>query len=449
MADENVTDNTPDTNDEAQRYLSEAEVVGPCKVEVKITVPVETIGEEYNARYEEIIKTVAFPGFRIGHTPRRLVEKQLGSEVEGDVKETLISESFKAAIEEHDLDPISDPDVDLEGLELSREEPLTYSATLLVRPSVELPDFGSIEVEAAKPEVSDEKVEAAVDAERKRHSLLEPVEDGEVEKSDIVVIDFTARSGDEKIAEKENEECSQMFPYIGGLPAKDFPETMLGKKVGAEFELTDSFPETWPEPERAGAEYSIAVKLQDIKRYVLPEVDQAFVESLDYDSIEEFREEMTERVQHEAEHEAEAATDEKIRDAVIVAAPFELPEDIIKEETSRRIERLQAQLRMQGAGEDEMEQKVAEASNSAGDEVERDYRTAFLMDAIAKAEKIFVTESEVEERVSQMASAYGRTIEEMEQYIEQRDMSGSIRAGMREEKVMEMLKKKVKIQGAD
>ncbi|MEN8149370.1 MAG: trigger factor [Planctomycetota bacterium] len=431
--------------DDKKRYLSETEVVGPCKVEVKITVPVETIHEEYDARYEEIIKTVAFPGFRVGHTPRRLVEKKLGDEVEGDVKETLISESFKAAIEDHDLDPISDPDVDLEGLELSRETPLEYSATLLVRPTVELPDYTSIEVEAEKPEVTDEKIEAVVDAERKRHSLLEPVEDGEVEQSDIVVIDFTARVGDEKIAEKENEECAQMFPYVGGLPAKDFPETLLGKKVGAEFELTDTFPETWPDPDFAGKDFGIEVKLQDIKRYVLPEVDQEFVESLDYDSVEEFREEMQERVEQEAAQEAQGKTDEKIRDAVIAAAPFELPEDIIKEETSRRIDRLQAQLRMQGAGEEDVDQKIAEASNSAGDEVERDYRTAFLMDAIAKAEKIFVTESEIEERISQMASAYGRSYEEMEQYVEQRDMAGSIRAGMREEKVMEMLKKKVKI----
>jgi len=446
MADE---DNVTTTTEEKQRYLSEIETVGPCKVEVKITVPVETIGEEFDSRYAEIIKTVAFPGFRIGHTPRRLVEKKLGDEVADDVKETVISESFKAAIEQHELDPISDPDVDLEGLEFKRDEPLTYSATLLVRPTVTLPDYGEITVEAAKPEVSEEKVEALVEAELKRHSVLEPVEGGKVEKGDIVVLDFTARVGDEKIAERENEECAQMFPYVGGLPAKDFPETILGKSAGDEFSLTGTFPETWPEADRAGQEFSLEVTLQEIKRYVLPELDEEFVKGLDYDSVEEFREEMEERVEREAEREAAGATDQRIRDALIEAAPFELPEDIIKEEISRRIDRIQAQLRMQGAHEDEVEKRLAEARNSTGEEVERDFRTAFLMDAIAKAEKIFVTESEVDERISQMASLYGRTEDEMLQYLEQRDMVGSIRSGMREEKVMEMLRQKVKIEGKD
>jgi len=446
MADEaNVTD----TGEETKRYLATTETVGPCKVEVKITVPVETIDEEFESRYAEIIKTVAFPGFRLGHTPRRLVEKKLGDEVAGDVKETLISESFKAAIEEHDLDPITDPDVDLEGLELSREEPLSYSATLLVRPTVEVPDYEKLTVEAVKPEVTEEKIDELIDAERKRHSVLEPVEGGTVEQGDIVVLDFTARSDGEKIAEKENEECAQMFPYIGGLPAKEFPDGILGRKSGDEFTVTDQFPETWPESEKAGQEIVIEIKLQETKRYSLPELDQEFVESLDYDSVEEFREEMKERVERQAEDEAHAETDQRIRDAVIEAAPFELPEDIIKEETTRRIDRIQAQLRMQGAGEEEVENRLAEARNSAGDEVERDFRTAFLMDAIAKSEKIFVTESEVDERITRMAAAYGRSVEEMQQYVEQRDMAGSIRSGMREDKVMEMLREKVKIEGRD
>ena len=438
-----------DTTEEKPRYLSETETTGPCKVEVKITVPVETIEEEFESRYEEIIKTVAFPGFRLGHTPRRLVEKKLGEDVAGDVKETIITDSFKAAIEKHDLDPISDPDVDLEGVELSRDEPLSYSATLLVRPIVELPDFEKLTVEAVKAEVSQEKVEELIEAERKRHAVLVPVEDGIVEQGDIVSIDFTARAGDEKIAEKENEECAQMFPYIGGLPAKEFPDAILGRKIGDELTVSDAFPETWPEPEKAGKAIVIDIKLVEIKRHSLPEVTQEFVESLDYDSVEEFREEMEERVEREAEHEASHATDERLRDAVIEAAPFELPEDIIKEETARRIERIQAQLRMQGANEEEVEKRLTEARNSAREEVERDFRTAFLMDAIAKAEKIFVTESEVDERIAQMAAAYGRSPDEMQQYVEQRDMVGSIRSGMREEKVMEMLRKKVKIEGQD
>ena len=189
------------------------------------------------------------------------------------------------------------------------------------------------------------------------------------------------------------------------------------------------------------------IKVQDVKRHVLPELDEELAKDLDYDSVEELREEVQEQVERKAEAEASEATDRLIVDALIEAAPFELPEDVVKEEISQRLDRTQATLRMRGAGEEEVEKKLAEARVDERAVVEREFRSGFLLDTIAKKEKVFVTENEVKERIAQMAASYNRSPEEMEEYLEQRNLLGSVRGSMREQKVMKLLRNKVKIEG--
>jgi trigger factor len=449
MAD--TTEKNPDAADETgaeekKRYESEIENVGPCKVLLKVKVPAETVTEELDSRYREIIRTVAFPGFRIGHAPRRLVEKKLGEEVVADVKETILTESFKEAMEEHDLDPITDPDVDLEGLTLEPDQPIEYSATLLVRPTVEIPEYSEITVKRVAPEVDEAKIDETIDAVRRERAVLEPVPDGKLEEDGVAVVNVTISVEDEEILDRENVEYQHPAQYLTGFRLKSLADEILGKGAGDELTVTEKLPDTWPVESQAGKEVTAAISVQEVKRYVLPELDEEFVEALDYDSVEEFRDDVRSQVERQAEAEAQEATDKKIMDALIEAAPFELPEDVVKEETSRRIERIQAMMRMQGASDSEVEEKVAEAKSSEREEVERDFRSGFLVEAIAGKEKIFVTESEVEDRIAQMAAAYHRSVEEMEQYLEQRGMLSSIRSRMREEKVVELLRNRVKIE---
>ncbi len=444
VADAVDSENT-ETEDQ-NRYLSEAETIAPCKVELKITVPVETIGEELDERYAEIIKTMPFPGFRVGHTPRRLVEKKLGKDVLNDVRENVIGEAFKAAIDTHDLDPISEPDSDFEDIKLTPGEPLTYTVTVLVRPTVEIPDFEKITVQAVKAEVEEKEIDEVIEDLRRQHSLLEPLPDGKMAEKGVAVLDFVAKVGEETLLEREDAEYNHPAEFLTGLKVPTLKDEILGKSQGDEFTLTETLPETWPNEDHAGKEMTVSFTVKSVKCYILPEVNAEFAEELDYDSVEELREEVTDQVKRQAEQTAGEATDKLLVDALLEAAPIDLPEDVVKEETSRRIERTKAMLRMRGVSEEELEEKLGEAMTAERAEVERDFKSGFLLDAIAKQEKVFVTEREVDDRVAQMATSYNRTPEEMQEYLEQREMLSSIRTNMKEEKVIELLRTKVKIE---
>jgi trigger factor len=449
MADsEDKTDvsDAESTATEEHRYLSEVATVAPCKVEIKITVPVETIAEEMDDRYAEIIKTMPFPGFRVGHTPRRLVEKKLGKDVLNDVRENIIGEAFKAALKTHDLDPISEPEGDIEAIDLVPGEPLNYSVTVLVRPTVEIPDFATITVSAVKAEVEDKDIDEVVENLRRQKALLEPAPDGRMGGQDVAVIDFVAQVGDEKLLERENAEYHHPSEFITGLRVPALKDAVLGKTAGDEFTLTETLPETWPNEEQAGKEMTIACTVRGVKRYVLPEVNDQFAAELDFDSVEELREDVAEQVKRRAEQTAREATDRKIIDAILAAAPIDLPEDVVKEATQGRLERTKVMLRMRGVSAEELEEKLGEAMTAERAEVERDFRSGFLLDAIARREKIFVTEREVNDRVAQMAVGYNRTAEEMQDYVEQNHMLSSIRTSMKEEKVVELLRTRVKIE---
>jgi trigger factor len=192
---------------------------------------------------------------------------------------------------------------------------------------------------------------------------------------------------------------------------------------------------------------TVTVTLKEVKRPVLPELDDEFVKGLDYDDADELREDVRDQVRREAEHAATEQTNQAMIDAVIAAAPFDLPEDVVAEATKSHIENTKARLRMEGVGGEEFEQQVAEARAATRDKIEREFRMTFLMAAIGKAEKIFVTEREVDDRIAQIAPAYHRTPEAMHAHLEQRDQIGEIRTRMRDEKVVEFLRGKVKIEG--
>jgi trigger factor len=213
--DEAVKNETP--ANETPRFESEAKTTGPCKVEVTIRVPLETITKEFDDRYKELIRTVAFPGFRLGHAPRRLVEKRLGDDIRAEVKEHLVTESFKDAIERHSIDPLREPEVDLASVELTDGMPMQYSAVFIVRPVVEVKDYSALSVKAARPEVSESQVEAVLAGMQRRHAVLAVRAGEKVAERDVAILDVLATVGDEKIVERENVAYEHPDQFVAGL----------------------------------------------------------------------------------------------------------------------------------------------------------------------------------------------------------------------------------------
>jgi trigger factor len=432
---------------EAAAVESKIEDAGPCLKKVQVTVPAERVREEIDRAFLDLIQNAQLPGFRQGHLPRKVAEMRFGRALRHEVKGNLLEKAFGEVLEKNGLTPLGQPDLQGGEAELDPAKPFTFEVTVEVRPEVKVPDLKGISVKKVGYKVEDKDVDDAVQNVLLDRAELRPAEDGVVAERDVVVMDAAVLVNGEKIIDAENVEYRHPSEVVAGVAVPGVAKAVVGQKKDGDFTLKVTLPGNFKLTEHAGKEADLKLTVRDVKRFHLPALDAAFAKTLDFDSVDELKSEARKAVEREKAAEAEKATDAAILDAILAKAPIDLPEGIVKREIGQVLSRYQADLHMQGAPNEVIEEKLAEVQGSAKEHVGREFRVAFLVEELAKQKGIFVTEGEVDEQVALMAGRYGRTPEEMRRYLEQRDIVPSIRGRLRERKVLEALRKDVKVQG--
>lgn len=436
-------------HDHPHDHAVEAKVedAGPCRKKLSVTVPAERVAEEIDRAFLEVVRGVHVPGFRVGHLPRRVAEMRFGKAVRDEVRGQLLEKAFGEAMEKHGLVPIGRPELDAGEAVVEAGKPFAFEVVVEVRPKVTIPDLKGITVRRPAVEVSGQDVEKAVEDLRLDRAELRPAPDGVVAERDVAVLDAAVVLGGERIIEAENVQYRHPSEVLAGISVPGIAKEILGRKSDESFSVKVTLPGNFKVPEHAGKEADLQLTVREVKRFHLPELDAEFAKSLDFDSVEELRAEAEKAVRREKQVQAERALDAAILDAILARAPVELPEGIVKKEIGQVLSRYQADLHMQGASPEAIEEKLAQVQGDAAEHVAREFRVAFLTDEIARTRNLFVTEGEIQEQVNLMASRYGRPVEEMRRYLEQRDLFPSLRGRLRESKVLESLRRDVTIEG--
>lgn len=422
---------------------SEVSEIGPCKYSVKIEVEAEKVKETVEGKYKALAEQVALPGFRPGKAPRALLVKKFGKSVLDESKTDLISGSYEEALKEKDLTPLGEPEIDLEKIAFTGDSPLSFEFTVEVRPKFDLPAYTGIEVEKPKYEVTDEEVERGLLRLRESRAQIMPAPDGVVQPEDYVVADQELIVEGETKSKEENANFVVTKDLVlFGQPRPDVVDRLVGAKTGAveEFQLT--LPGKLEDASLAGKSATLRISVRDVKRKILPEVDAAWLKELDFDDVNELKVEIRKRVDRQKAQQAEDQVAEAILGKIVDAANFPLPEGIVAKSAEDVLNRERIKAQQAGVPEAEIERLVEEGRKGSQEATARTLKTMLLIDAIATKERIFVTESEVEERLAAMAQAYGKWPHEMREFYEQHGMLGQLRATMREEKVRGYLRKK-------
>jgi len=421
------------------------EDAGPCRKRLKITVPADRVRDEVDRAFLDVIRHARVPGFRPGHLPRKVAEMRYGAEVRDEVKGNLLEKAFGEVVEREGLDPIGAPD--LKGAEeaLDPAKPFEFEVTLEIRPKVEIPDLKTVSVKRVPAKVEESDVEQAIEGFRLDRAELRPAEDGLVAVRDVIVLDAAVIVDGAEAVSAENVQVRHPSDVVAGVSVPGFSTAVLGKKSGDAVSLPVTLPPHFRDPKHAGKPAELRVTVRDVKRFHMPTLDEEFAKSLDFESLDELRAEARKFVTREKEAEAEKRLDAAILDAILEKAPIPLPEGIVQREIGQVLQRYQADLHLQGAPEAAIEAKLAEIQGDAKEHVEREFRVSFLVDSLAKKKGVFVTESEVAEQVGLMAARYRRPLAEMRAYLEQRDLMAPMRSRLRERKVLEALRKEVRI----
>lgn len=425
---------------------------GPCKKTLKIEVDPEQVKSEIEDNFREISRNIALPGFRKGKVPKNLIIKRYGEKVHEEVKGKLLGESFEKAVTDYNLKPIDVPEPD--DLEYDpKEGVLKYSITIEIVPEFELPEYKGIKVTREEIEVTEEEVDDAIENIREQRAEWKPV-DGAIEKEDLVLGEAVLKTGGEEIGKVEEAGISPAMGSIGGMSVgTDAAAAFVGKRAGDEVSITFKIPENTG-VFRLGTEHKdkdaeLTVKIADVKRKQLPEIDEAWLEELDMDDMDELREEVRKDLERQREGAVKAKMENEALEKILETMDFDMPEDMIAKEALKMKDKRRVQLSQQGASDEDIEKELDGFEKKSADDVRKSFRAQLLIQKIAEKEKIFATEEDVDARIAALAPMYGRSAEELKQYYEARGWINTIREEVRAEKVRNLLLDKAEIVDKD
>ena len=380
-----------------------------------ITVPAAEFTEAMKDSYNKQKNKISIPGFRKGKVPQAYIEKMYGPEMfYEDAANTCMENSYPGALDECGLDVVSRPEIDVVQMEKGKD--FIYTATVAVKPEVTLGDYKGIEIEKVEVEVTDEDVQAELLNVQKQNSRNIPVEDRTAKMDDEVTIDF------EGFIDGEAFEGGKGENYQLTLGSHSFIDTfedqIVGKNIGEEFDVNVTFPENYQAEDLAGKPAVFKCKLNGIKETELPELDDEFASEVsEFDTLDEYKEDIKNTLKVKKEKAAKNTKEGLVIDKIIENATMEIPEPMVETTKEQMMNEFAQQISYQGLSIEQYFQFTGMTKEkfmeTATPEAERRIKSRLVLEAIAKAEDIQVSDAELEDELKKMAEMYQMDVEQL------------------------------------
>ena len=386
--------------------------------EVEVSVDGETFKAAVDRAYKKQVKKINVPGFRKGKAPRAIIERMYGEEIfYDDAMQDCYPEALDAAAKEADLKVITV--TALEATEVSKDG-FTFKATVVVEPEIEIKDYKGIEIEKMSTEVTEDMIDHEIEHVRERNSRMVTVEDRAAETGDTVVIDFEGFCGGEAFDGGKAENYNLELGSGNFIPG--FEDQIVGHNADDEFTIDVKFPDEYQNDELKGKDAQFKIKLHEIKKKELPEVDDDFVKDVsEKDTVAEYREELKEQIEHRLEHEAEHDIEHKLTDAVIEKVEGEIPQQMFDNEAQNMMREMDMRLRQQGMDMNTYLKYTGMDADAVLEmykpEAEKRVKMRLALEKIAKLEEIKPTEEEIDAEYKKMADAYQMEAEKVKEII--------------------------------
>jgi trigger factor len=357
-----------------------------------------------------------------------------------------MSRGVVKALKDESIRPIAYPEIDESVVEIEDGKPLRFSFTLDVKPDVKIEKYTDLEAERPVVEVTDDEVEEEVQNLLRRMAVLEPAGDAEADYGDHLVLSMNYLLDDKKIHGEENvamplpedkeSEIFKVAPWV--------LET-IGKKAGDEIKTEYKFPDSFPQKKARGKTGQVSARIDSVKRIKLPDLGEELLKTLEVESEEELRDKIRSQISDFKNSSADKEVEKEILNQLLESVPIDLPERVIEKSLESQAKKAELRLRQSKVPEEEIPGKVEEMRQNRRDEMIREFKAFFIIEEIAKREKVYVTEEEVQARIEVLAYNYGRWPQQVEQELEEKGLMDELRANLKEEKVLSFLREKAKI----
>ncbi|MBO8126226.1 MAG: trigger factor [Firmicutes bacterium] len=390
------------------------------KVELKVEVEAEKVNDALEKAYRKLRRNVTIPGFRKGKAPRVLVERYLGSAaLYEEAINRLFPEAYSEALEKEGVEPIDDPELDLEQFE--ENKPFIFKATVEVKPEVKLGQYKGLKATKVIEKVDEVQVNMVLEQMRERQAELVTTDKTVVDKGDYVLLDFEGFVDGKPFSGGSGKDV--ILEVGAGRFLPDFEEGLVGAKVGETAEIEVSFPEDYGADFLQGKTAIFKVNVKEIKEKKLPELDDEFAKDVsEHETLAELKEEIKEVLAKDNERKATRNLEDELVRQVRENSQVEVPEKMVERQINRKINDLSMRLNQQGY----TLEAYLEAENLTGEELREEFRegaredvtTGLILEAIGKAEKITVSEEEYENRLREIFNASDEDLPKLKARLE-------------------------------
>ena len=387
----------------------------------KLTITVEAakFDAAVDSAYQKNKGKIALPGFRKGKAPRAMIEKMYGTGVFfEDAANELIPEAYETAAKESELEIVAQPEIEVTQMDKGTD--FIFTATVAIKPEVTLGDYKGIEVEKKEAEVSGEEITAEIDKAREANSRLITIEDRATEDGDTVIIDFDGYVDGKQFEGGYAEDYTLVLGSHSFID--NFEDQLVGKNLGEDVEVNVTFPEEYHVDELKGKPALFKVKIKEIQKKELPELDDDFAQDVsDFDTLDEYKADVEKKILENKENQIKREQEDQIIEKIIENAQMEIPQQMIAAQTRQMTQEFAQRLQSQGLSLEQYMQFTGLTPQKMMEDLEpqalKRIQSRLVLEAVVAAENIEASDEEIDKELENMASMYQMEIDKLKELI--------------------------------
>jgi len=417
--------------------------ISPTRKQIDIEIDAAAVRTAYDRISDRYAKAANVPGFRPGHAPRTVVRTRFKDQIRTEVLRELLPEATQKAIEDHKLEPLGEPELNLEnteGLDRLGENPISFHINIEVLPEIKLAEYKGIQVGRSVRPVKDEDVDRLIESLRENSATLEPVEDRGAQLGDTVTANFHGKFSDEPDAEPINVEDVDVVLGSEGV-VQEITDNLTGAKPDDEKTFTVNYPADFTSKGLAGKRVDYTVKVNAVRIKELPEIDDEWAQSLgeEIGSLAELRTKIRSDIEQQVKNEADAKVRADLVRKLVEAHEFELPERLVEHQTEHRLESVVRDMVGHGVDPRNPELDWGKARDSLKEQAGYDLRGSLLLERIADEEKIEVSKQEIDDEINAIADASRQSPDQVRAILTKQGGERSIAGRLRNRKALEFV----------
>ena len=384
-----------------------------------IEVSAEEVEKALQAAYLKERSKISLPGFRKGKVPRQMIEKMYGPEIfYDDAANALIPKAYSEAYDECDLEIVSRPEINI--VQIEKGKSFIFTADVATKPEVKLGEYKGLEVDKVSTRVTQKEVDAKIQEEAEKNAREVVVTDRPVADGDEVILDFEGFVDGEAFEGGKGENYPLTIGSGSFIPG--FEEQLVGAEAEKEVEVKVTFPEDYHAEELKGKEAVFKCTVHEIKAKELPELDDEFASEVsEFDTLDVLKTDIKAKIKEQKVNDGKRAQEDAAVDAIIESAKMDLPEAMVDTQARQMLDEFAQRMQQQGLTLDQYMQFTGMTADKMMDELrpqaEKRIKTRLVLEAIAKAENIEITDEKLDEEIAKMAEAYQMEADKLKSFM--------------------------------